>query len=55
MKKIFCVVVIIGLLLSTVAATAQANTDDLNNEMQVLNDNGIIKGDPSGDLRPDDD
>lgn len=53
MKKIICVVVI-GLLLSTVAATAQTNTDDLNNEMQVLKDNGIIKGDPNGDLRPND-
>ncbi len=54
MKKIFCVVFIIALLSSTIAATAQANPDDLYHEMYVLQDNGIIKGDPSGGLRPDD-
>lgn len=54
MKKMVSVVCVIGLLLSTVIASAQASTHELNDEMQVLQKNAIIKGDQDGDFRPDD-
>jgi len=53
MKKLLCAILAICFLFSTFALPAQAATDELYGEMYVLRDNGIIKGDPDGALRPE--
>ena len=53
-RKIICLILIAGLLPAICAGANEPKPGYINDEMQILKENGIIKGDPNGDLRPDD-
>jgi len=56
-KKIICLILIACLfpvLFVVFVFANETQTDYGIDEMQILKENGIIKGDPNGDLRPDD-
>jgi len=53
-RKIICLILIAGLLPAICTFANETKTSYVNDEMQILKENGIIKGDPNGNLRPDD-
>ena len=53
-RKIICLILIAGLLPAICAGANEPKPGYIKDEMQILKENGIIKGDPNGDLRPDD-